>query len=82
MTYNQVKILKLVFMRYKNYSGDEEFLYFIIIYALLYFKLIDIESDYISTKFKERIIIIKKALEAELQNDPENFIDLLFKMDD
>lgn len=82
LSYNQVKILKLVFMKYKNYSWDEEFLYFIIVYALFYFRLIDINNEYITPRFRERIEITLDSLKAEIADDPEEYVRLLLKMEE
>jgi len=82
LTYDQIKIIKLVFIRLKKYIDDESYLLFCVIYAMNYFWILPDDSEYITNEYKKRISLLIKSLEAEQNWDIENFFQIILKMEE
>jgi len=78
----QLKILKLVVIRFKKYSNNDEFLYFTIVYWLYYFWFLKLDSPYISDTHRTYIYSIIDSLKAEMNWDIKWYVAKMLEMDD
>lgn len=78
----QLEILKIVVIRFKKYSNNEDFLYFIILYSLFYFGHISIDSVYLTDTHRSYIYSIIDSLKAEMRGDVDAFLEKMLEMDE
>lgn len=82
LTAEQLTILKLVVLKFKKHSNNDEFLYFTIVYWMYYFGHISIDSPYISNTHRWYIDQIISTLKAEMNHDIYNYIKWLLEMEE
>lgn len=74
-------LIKNVIVIFKRHSSNEELIVLSLIYWLLYFCIIDKNSEYITKNDAENLKILKKSFKYELDWDYKSFLDEAIKMD-
>lgn len=76
------KLIKITVIQYKKYSDNEYFMYLWLIYWLVYFKYINLDSPALKEQDKKYVIQLLENLEHEIQGRIEPFLDGLYEMED
>ncbi|MCT4617644.1 MAG: hypothetical protein N4A38_05550 [Candidatus Gracilibacteria bacterium] len=82
LTYDQIRITKLVFVRLKKYIDDEQYLVFCVLYGLYYFKIIDKNNPLLTNEDTKKIDILTTTLKAEVSGDIETFFQNILSMEE
>ena len=75
------KVIEYIFFKYKHYCEKEYYLYLSFLYLHVYFKIIDIDNQIITSKDRVFIDQLFLLLEFEMNWKPRQYIQTLLNMD-
>lgn len=76
------KLIKIITLHYKKCRPEEYYFYLILLYSLIFFKIIDINSKFLSKKDRNHINLIYQNFLYEKKWDVENYVISLLKLDE
>lgn len=82
LTDEQFKILQLILLKFKKYSNNEDFVYFIIVYSMYYFGHISADSPYLSDTHRKYLHSMKDSLKAEMNKNLKEYLTKMLEMHD
>lgn len=82
LNYEERKINKLIVMKFKQYSSNDEFIYFIIVYCYYFYWYVDINTPYFNDNHRSYARSMKESLKAEMKWDIHWYLNKMLEMHD
>ena len=78
---NQLKITNIILLKLKQYFENEEIFLVWYTYCLIFFNILDLNTEKIDKKIKDKVLLLKKSFEHEQKWEYKEFLETLFVMD-
>ena len=79
---HETEMTRLVFFRYKRYSGNEYYLYLITVYALIFFKKMSVDDPLLTVEDREFIRLMTLTFQYEMSRNMKQYIKTMFAFND